>query len=156
MTSSSDKLCRLFWMFWRPYVDIVSAIILTAEVFYRKKWKQLGPVSSINRENRDKITSVCASHFVADDEFAKVAGYVCRKCVSVRLFAVKTLLLPEIYLWINVTPRKSHGESVFCPADGSKAYFSNVYRSAVQTQEWNLHANFLFFHSRSFQRPKQC
>ena len=35
--------------------------------------------------------------------FAYVAGYVCRKCVSVQLFTVKTLLFPEIYRWIHIS-----------------------------------------------------
>ena len=34
--------------------------------------------------------------------FAYVARYVCRKCVSVEPFTVKTLLFPEIYLWIHI------------------------------------------------------
>ena len=41
-----------------------------------------------------------------------------RKCVSVRLFTVKTLLFPDIMICtfvIHVTPRETHNELVLSP-----------------------------------------
>ena len=48
--------------------------------------------------------------------------FVFRKCVSVRLFTVKTLLFPDI-IPIHVTPRETHNELFLSPpidvTDGS-------------------------------------
>ena len=53
--------------------------------------------------------------------------FVFRKCVSVRLFTVKTLLFPDVMISITfviqVTPRETHNELVLSPpidvTDGS-------------------------------------